>query len=53
MRVETRYIFDVVFNSEPDRTFAVNALRAAAREWASCSNESEPLLHIADELERQ
>lgn len=53
MKVRTEYVFEVVFTAPNDALLAIEALRGAASEWATCSNESEPLLHLADQLGRQ
>ena len=53
MRTETRYIFEVTFWAPNDVLFAIETLRGAASGWATCSNESEPLLHLADQLAKQ
>lgn len=53
MRTVTRYVYDVEFVSPHDPPALVSTLRAAARGWAKCSNDSEPLLSLADQIESQ
>lgn len=53
MKATTTYTYEVDFRSPHDPAILVGVLRGAAAGWASCSNESEPLLDLADQIERQ